>query len=193
MNSFNRVVAVLLLLSVFAGALLILLISMEALDPLALLPGELREGPLARWLGSFSQVPNGALLMNVGIALAIMALVLWLVALELRRPPGLPPTLTLKDDGLGQVEIQLEAVRRLVRYVASDDPNVLEIVPEVIPSAGGLRIRCRAAISPLASLRDTSTAFQERIKESVERHLGVKVAEISVQAQFEPLDGQPVV
>jgi hypothetical protein len=193
MNAFNRVLAVLLLLTVFAGALLILLISMEALDPLAILPGELHEGPLARWLVSFSAVPNGALLMNVGIALASMAGVLALLALELRRPPRLPPTLTLKDDGLGQVEVRLEAVRRLVRYVASEDPNVLEIAPEVIPSAGGLRIHCRATISPLASLRETSADFQERIKESVERHLGVKVAEISVQAQFEPLDGQQVV
>src|SRR5688500_1724562 len=74
MSRFNRVLAVLLLAATFAGALIVLLISMKALAPQALLPAQLREGPLAQWLSSFTQVSTHALLLNVAISLATLAL-----------------------------------------------------------------------------------------------------------------------
>jgi hypothetical protein len=188
MNAFNRILVILLDLVLIAGAVAVLLVTFGVLTPAQLLPGGLAATGLGPWLSSFTAMGLNATLVTTVVALVVILIGLVLLIAEL-RPERQVRTLTIRQDGLGSVTVRLASVRDLVTYTAGQIPAVLQVQPDITTTSRGLQIRCRAAVSPEASIPQVSSQLQGSIKEAVEQHLGMKVAEVAVQAQLEPLPG----
>lgn len=186
MNAFNRIVMILLDLLLLCGAVLVLLITFGAVTVAQILPRAYTETALGQWLASFAHMAPTETLITTVVALILIVLCLALLIAEL-RPERRTRTITIRDDGLGVVTVRAESVRALIAYVTSRIPEVLQLQPEIDSTSSGLRIRCRAALSSEANIPQVSTELQSRIKEAVEQHLGMKVADVAVMAQLEPL------
>ena len=152
------------------------------------MPAGLAATGVGPWLSSFAAMEPNATLVTTAVALVVILIGLVLLIAEL-RPERQVRTLTIRQDGLGSVTVRLASVRDLVTYTAGQIPTVLQVQPDITTTSRGLQIRCRAALSPEASIPQVSSQLQGRIKEAVEQHLGMKVAEVAVQAQLEPLPG----
>jgi hypothetical protein len=188
MNVFNRILVILLDLLLLAGAVVVLLVTFGVLAPTQLLPAGLGDTVVGPWLRSFTAMPPNATLLTTAVAVVVILLGLALLIAEL-RPERQPRTLTIRQDGLGSVTVRMASVRDLITYTAGQLPTVLQVQPEIAATSQGLQIRCRAALSPEASIPQVSAELQAGIKQAVEQHLGMKVAQVSVQAQLEPLAG----
>ena len=188
MNAFNRVVMILLVLLALFGAVLVLLITFGAVAPAQLLPGAYAETGVGMWLASFTRMPPTETLITTVVALALIIVGLLLLIAEL-RPERRTRTITVREDGLGIVTVRAESVRDLIAYTTAGMPEVLQVQPEVDSTKSGLKIRCRAALSPEANIPQVSAELQSRIQQAVEQHLGMKVANVAVMAQLEPLAG----
>jgi ABC-type uncharacterized transport system permease subunit len=188
MNAFNRTLVILLDLVLLAGAVAVLLVTFGVLTPAQLLLGGLAGTVVGPWLTSFATMPPNATLLTTAVALVVILIGLVLLIAEL-RPERPPRTLTIRQDGLGSVTVRMASVRDLIAYTAAQIPAVLQVQPDIAATSQGLQIRCRAALSPEASIPQVSSQLQGGIKQAVEQHLGMKVAQVAVQAQLEPLPG----
>jgi hypothetical protein len=188
MNIFNRMVVILLDLVLLAGAILMLLITFGAVTAQQVLPAGTAETGVGQWLASFATMPpSTALFATLGAALVVV-LGLILLVYELRLSPQ-DTTIRIRDDGLGRVTVRRESVRDLIRHTAAQLPDVLQVDTRIDIGQQGLTIACRTSLTPDAHIPQVSAELQSRIKQAVEQHLGMKVANITVQAQLEPLTG----
>jgi hypothetical protein len=188
MNVFNRILVILLDLLLLAGAVVVLLVTFGVLAPAQLLLAGLGNTVVGPWLRSFATMPPNATLLTTAVALVVILLGLALLIAEV-RPKRQLRTLTIRQDGLGSVTVRLASVRDLITSTAGQLPTVLQVQPDIAATSQGLQIRCRAALSPEASIPQVSAELQAGIKQAVEEHLGMKVAQVAVQAQLEPLAG----
>lgn len=188
MNAFNRVVVILLALLVLVGAVLVLLITFGAVVPTQFLPGAYAETAVGLWLTSFARMQPTPTVITAAVAVVLIGACLLLLIAEL-RPERRTRTITVREDGLGIVTVRAESVRDLIAYTTANMPEVLQLQPEIDATSRGLQIRCRAALSPEANIPEVSGELQSRIKQAVEQHLGMKVANVAVMAQLEPLAG----
>jgi len=187
-NIFNRMVVILLDLVLLASAILVLLITFGVVTAQQVLPGGTAETVVGQWLASFATMPpSAALLATLGAALVVV-LGLILLVYELRPAPQ-DTTIRIRDDGLGRVTIRRESVRDLINHTTAQLPDVLQVDTRIDTGQQGLNIACRTALTPDAHIPQVSAELQSRIKQTVEQHLGMKVANVSVQAQLEPLTG----
>jgi hypothetical protein len=188
MNIFNRMVVILLDLVLLAGAILMLLITFGVVTTQQVLPGGTAETVVGQWLASFATLPpSAALIATLGAAL-VLVLGLILLVYELRLAPQ-DTTIRVRDDGLGRVTVRRESVRDLIRHTTAQLPDVLQVDPQIDTGQQGLTIACRTSLTPDAHIPQVSAELQSRIKQAVEQHLGMKVANVTVQAQLEPLLG----
>lgn len=188
MNIFNRLVVILVDLALIIGAVLILLITFGAVQSAQVLPGGLGESLAGQWLTSFTVMQPNATLVTTISAIAILVVGLLLLVYELRPAPQ-QRTITIRNDGLGNVTVRTESVRDLILYTVAQIPDVLQVQPHIETTSQGVRVRCRTAVTPDASIPQVGAEMQARIKSAVEQHLGLKVADVAVQAQLEPLAG----
>jgi hypothetical protein len=121
---------------------------------------------------------------GVGILVALLGLALLLAEL---RPNRAESQLLLREDSAGEVTILVDSTRRLVNHVTERIANVKEVQSLVIPTAKGLRVRCRIAVDPAASVPELAREVQSRVGAALEHHLGRPVDEVSVVAQIMPL------
>lgn len=191
MNVFNRIVVMLLEALLIAGAALVLLVTLGALAPQQVLPAGTSETALGQWLESFTAMPPTMTLLVTLLAGLSILLGLFLLALELRPAPQ-ERTLAIREDGLGRVTVRLESVRDLIVYTAAHLPGVLQVKPTIDRGPQGLTIHCRTSLTPEAHIPQVTAELQSRIKQTIERHLGMKVAVVTVQAQLEPLAGMEI-
>src|SRR5919199_138571 len=188
MNVFNRILVILLDLVLLAGAVIVLLVAFGVLAPAQLLPSVLAGTGVGPWLSSFAAMPSNATLLTTVVTVVVILLGLALLIAEV-RPERQPQALTLRQDGLGSVTVRMASVRDLIASTAAQIPTVLQVQPDIVATSQGLQIRCRAALSPEASIPQISAELQAGIRQAVEQHLGMKVAQVAVQAQLEPLAG----
>jgi uncharacterized alkaline shock family protein YloU len=124
------------------------------------------------------------------VGLALLVLELWgpirhlLVGEQTKR-------YVVRQDSVGQVTVDRTMVRDWVRHEAASVPGVVRADPEVRDGKDGLLISTRAAIAWDADAPGVGAALQERIRESVQTHLGLPVAEVRVAAQSAPLVAEP--
>jgi len=188
MNIFNRIVVILLDLVLLAGAVLVLLITFGVVTAQQVLPGGTVETPLGQWVASFAKMPPSTMVVATLGAGLVVVLGLVLLVAELRQAPR-DTAIRIRDDGLGRVTMRRESVRDLIRYTTALLPDVLQVDPRIDIGQQGLTIVCRTALTPDAHILQVSAELQSRIKQTVEQHLGMKVANVTVQAQLEPLTG----
>ncbi len=185
MNVFNRLLALLLGLLLLLGGLLVAVLRLGLLMPNHPALAWLTATPLGAWLAQFAET-QFPLAPTVAIALGVALIGLLLLWAEL-RPPRRETQVVLRADGLGRVTIQHSSLHHLIAYLAAQTPDILQVQPTVASTPQGLRVHCRTSLRPDANLAETATAFQQRVKEAIERSLGLKVAAVIVDTQFEPL------
>ncbi|MGE5333846.1 MAG: hypothetical protein ACM3N4_04035, partial [Nitrososphaerota archaeon] len=78
-------------------------------------------------------------------------------------------------------------VQNWVQHEAETIPGVVHAEPDVRDGKDGLHVDTRASIAWDADAPGVGQALQERIKDSVQAHLGLPVAEVRVAAQTAPL------
>jgi uncharacterized alkaline shock family protein YloU len=181
MNLFNRALILLLSLLVVAGAAVVLLATLGVAQPEHLAP--------TPWVRDRLQLlveldPAGRARTIIASVVAFLSAMV-LVFLEL-RPARRDARLTLKQDALGRVTVAHEVVRELVRREAGRIAGVMEVHPRFDEDSRGLRILCRVSVDPTASLPELTQQLQERVKASIEYHLGRPVTELSVDTELAP-------
>jgi uncharacterized alkaline shock family protein YloU len=182
MNLFNRVLILLLSLLVLAGAAIVLLAMLGAAQPEHLAPM-----PWVRdRLDALVQLDRAGRARTIIASVVALLLAIVLAFFEL-RPARRDARLTLKQDALGQVTVAHEVVRELVRREAGRIAGVMAVRPRLDVDSRGLRILCRVSVDATASLPELTQQLQERVKASIEHHLGRPVAEVSVDTQLAPL------
>ncbi len=123
------------------------------------------------------------------IALVVAVVGLAVLVLELWEPVGLlfgkhqDKRYVVRQDSLGQITVERSMVRDVVQHEAQAVPGVLHAEPSVKDGKDGLHISTRAALVWDADTPSTGQILQEHIKESVQTHLGLPVAEVRVTAQ----------
>jgi uncharacterized alkaline shock family protein YloU len=131
------------------------------------------------------------------IALALAAVGLVVLVLELWGPVGQlfhqhhDKRYLIRQDALGQVTVERSMVRDVVQHEAQSVPGVLHAEPSVKDGKDGLHVSTRASLAWDADAPGTGQILQERIRESVQTHLGLPVAEVHVTAQTAPLPKEP--
>jgi uncharacterized alkaline shock family protein YloU len=123
------------------------------------------------------------------IALVVAVVGLAVLVLELWGPVGLlfgkyqDKRYVVRQDSLGQITVERSMVRDVVQHEAQAVPGVLHAEPSVKDGKDGLHISTRAALVWDADTPSTGQILQEHIKDSVQTHLGLPVAEVRVTAQ----------
>jgi uncharacterized alkaline shock family protein YloU len=123
------------------------------------------------------------------IALVVAVVGLAVLVLELWEPVGLlfgkhqDKRYVVRQDSLGQITVERSMVRDVVQHEAQAVPGVLHAEPSVKDGKDGLHISTRAALVWDADTPSTGQILQEHIKDSVQTHLGLPVAEVRVTAQ----------
>jgi len=183
MNTFNRIVMVLLSLVALVFGVIALLLVSGLVTPANVSPGSVF---LNLW--SFFAYLNPADATTAIWLCAIIAVV-GLVVLILELLPGRrkPRDFVVKEDGLGKVTIKRTSVRDLVRYEASNMPEVIDARPVADTGPKGLRVQVQAELSPDTNAVEVAEALQERIQQSIQHHTGLSATEIQVMTQIEPL------
>ncbi|WP_025745945.1 alkaline shock response membrane anchor protein AmaP [Kallotenue papyrolyticum] len=185
MNVFNRVLAILIALLLTVGGLLAALVRIGLLAPTHPALAWLTASPAGAWLEQLARTPAAP---TLAIALGVAVLGLLLLWAELRPAPR-EDRFVLRNDGLGRITIRRASVDRLIAYLAAQTPDILQVRSMIAPSAQGLRVRCQIALRPDANLAESVPRFQQRVKDAIERELGLKVASVTIDTQFEPLPG----
>ena len=120
-------------------------------------------------------------------SIVLLLVGLLLLFLELRPEPRAAPRITLKEDGLGRVTVARDGVRELADREAGRVAGVMTVRSQVEEDPTGLRILCRISVDPASSVPEMTQELQQRLKAVVEHHLGLPVAQVSVDAQVAPL------
>jgi hypothetical protein len=191
MNVFNRIVMILLSLVLFAFGTMTFLLLTHIVVP--------NNSFLRDILSLYTAWQAVALLNGLGnsfsIVIAFILGLIGLVVLILELIPfgrifvGQPAKqYVVHHDPLGEVTVAQSMVRDLIQHETIATPGVTQVVaePQVKDSPNGLRVSTRAALSLDASAPGVGQVLQERIKESIQNHLGLSVAEVSVATQAAP-------
>jgi uncharacterized alkaline shock family protein YloU len=94
----------------------------------------------------------------------------------------------VRKDGLGTVTVARKSVRQVAQYEAAQIAGVREVRSEVRNGADGIHIITHASLAPDTVAPAVGEQLQVNIKEAVQRHLGLPVAEVQVHTQVEALD-----
>lgn len=127
--------------------------------------------------------PNTAIVIAFLVGLAgLVVLVIELLPLGrlFRGPEGKP--YVVRQDPIGEVSVQRSMVRDLVEHEATSLPGVVSAEPHVQDGPDGLRIAVHASLAWDADAPNVGQLLQERIKDSVQTHLGLPVAQVQVTA-----------
>jgi uncharacterized alkaline shock family protein YloU len=191
MNIFNRVFMVLLTLLIFAFGTTVFLLLTGIVIP--------ANRYLRAILALFSAYRAVALLTggpaNTAIILAFVVGLVGLIFLVLELLPlggifsrGEKKPYVVRQDALGVVTLQRSMVDNLVVHEATSVPGVVHASSHVQDGPDGLRIATRASLAWDADAPGIGHMLQERIKESVQTHLGLPVAQVQVTAATELLE-----
>lgn len=183
MNTFNRIVMVLLSLAAFVFGVVAFLLVSGLVAPASVSPG----GVLLDLWRFFAHL-HSADATTATIVCAIVAVVgLIILILELFSGRRKPPDFVVKEDGLGKVTIKQTSVRELVRYEASSIPEVIAARPITDTGPKGLRVQIQAELSPDSDAVKVAESLQDKVQQSIQHHTGMSASEIQVVTQVEPL------
>jgi hypothetical protein len=183
-NVFNRILLLVLGALALVGGVIALLLVTQVIHPADVSPGEFLKD---FWQGIANLAGAAATAAVIGaILLAVAGLAL--IVIELLPPPREEQTYVVRKDGLGTVTVARKSVRQVVLYEAAQIDGVREVRPEVSNGSDGLHIVAHASLAPDTEAPTVGEQLQANIKEAVQRHLGLPVAEVQIHTQVEALD-----
>lgn len=171
MNAFNRILVV-----------LAVLIAIPICMALFVLPGEILDAvgnymnSASTWLRAMPWYNTWYIRLPLGIlfALAWLAVCLFVLVLELRRPRA--KTVSVEAVGGGSVELSLKTVADRVQYDVDQLPGVLRTQPTITARRGGVVVEVEVDMSGDFQVPTRASHIVEVVRESVEERLGVKLA-----------------
>lgn len=181
MDSFNRIVMVLLAIAVIAAGVIVLLVVFGADAVTNMFPQGWMSDYVSR-LTTLTGTPR-----NLTIGYTILAIVGGLLLLlfetaTLRRPE---PTLRVVSDEHGSVAIDSRSVRELVDTVAREVHGVRDTHSSIRERDGALRITVRPTMALGINVPEATNQVQGRVREAVESLVGVPVSEVLVKAKYQ--------
>jgi len=183
-NVFNRILLLVLgALALVAGVIALLLL-IPVIHPVDVSPGGLLQD---FWRG-IATLSGASAIIAVVVSILVALAGLALIVVELLPGPREAPTYVVRKDGLGTVTVARKSVRQVVQYEAAQIAGVREVRPEVRNGADGIHIIAHASLAPDTVAPEIGEQLQVNIKEAVQRHLGLPVAEVQVHTQVEALD-----
>jgi uncharacterized alkaline shock family protein YloU len=107
---------------------------------------------------------------------------LFLLWIELRHVLA-QPQLVLSRGHLGQVAISLDQIGILAQHEAESVEGVREVRTVAQAHKAGINVQQTVAVEPEQPLPALAEQIQQRVKQSLEYHLGFPVAAVRVQLQ----------
>lgn len=148
-------------------------------------------------LGARGVLPPGftALLISMGaagkvatvlIALLVILGCLWALYQEVRPGVRQHKEVRLYQDEQGQVNVQATGINRLIQYVAREQPDLLEVHPDVTMTPQGLNVHCRIAVKSNVQVEPVKRVLTTRLRQALQQHLDVAIADIGILTDIRP-------
>jgi hypothetical protein len=181
---FNRLLIIVLAIVMLVAAGAVLLTALGLVQPANM-------APAGSWfvdrLVPFAQLEPPLSVWTVGVSLALVVLALLLLMLEVWPRSRAQRRITLKDDEIGRVTVALDGVRKLVEREAGRVGGIERARAHVELVPTGLQLACQILVDPSCSVPSMTDELRQRLKASVEHHVGLTVTQVSVDAQVAPL------
>jgi len=185
MNTFNRVVGVLLLLATIIVMTVVLVVPRPTIRV------------VQQWLWNLDAnlaLISPPILLVMGVVLALLvgvicAVLLWL---ELRRRR--PRAIRVQSISGGQAELAVDSVAsRLERNIGQLD-GVVSVRPNVWGRRGGIEVELDLETSPEVSVPTKTEEVCQVTREAIEDQMGLKLRKVRVNIKHAPYPvGQPIV
>jgi hypothetical protein len=173
MNLFNRVVTVLLFVTLMVVIPLVLILPETAIGSVQLFLGSLTGG-----LSVFHRV----VLVLVGIiCFIICGLVLYL---EFRRPKR--HTVRLEKLAGGEVELAVESIAQRIEYRVDQLADVVQVRPKIKPRRKAIDVELNLETTPDIDVPTKTEEVCEVAREVVEERMGLKLRKIKVNMRHAP-------
>lgn len=181
----HRALVTLLLASVAVGAtgIAYLLLYSRSIEGEYAGPSSLTTRLLTSWSGwlSIQAGLHGAAVGAISIVVALLALCfIWLELRSVVRPL---PRLILSRGTLGEVAINLDQISRLAQREAEHVSGVREVETIAQTHKGGIDVKQKVSVEPEMAYMPLAEQVQQRVKKSLEHHLGFPVASVEVLLQ----------
>jgi len=177
MNTFNRVVVILLLLAVMVILTRALVVPRPTIGAL--------QRALIGLDASLARI-NRALLSIGGIALAVLVdvLCIWLLWAEIRRPR--PKAIKVQTVSSGEAELTLDSVARRLETHIGQLAGIVSVKPTVVARRGGVEVSLDLETSPEIEVPAKTEEIYQAVKEAIEDKMGVKVRKVRVNIKHAP-------
>ncbi len=143
----------------------------------------------AQWLVRQTTM-HGAAIAAIAAGVAILALVL--LVLSVRSAVQRAPRLILSSGSLGVVAVDLKQVGLLAQHEAERVQGVREVDTTAESDKSGLAIQQTIAIEPEMAFASLAEQVQQRVKQSLEFHLGLPVMRVQVLLRHTNMSKGPI-
>jgi len=183
MNTFNRVVMVLLLLAIIVVATIVLVVPRPAIEV------------LQEWLwnldANLALVDPLALLVG-GVALALLvdvvcAVLIWLEIRRRRRSSAI----RVQSISGGQAELTVDSIARRLEHNISQLDGVTFIKPDVWGKKDGVEVELDLETSPEVEVPAKTEEVCQVTRETVEDKMGLKLRKVRVNIKHAPYSAEP--
>ena len=166
MNTFNRVVLVILLLLGMVLCSLVLVLPLPTMRMIALQAGGLSE---------FLDRVNPYVLLPIGVLLALIVdlIGILLIILEVRRPAA--TAISVEQAAGGKVMLSIASISDQLKTEVSQLPDVLQAKPRVAAKGGGVVVEMDAKIAAEAGVPSKAERIVETVRLVVEKKMGLKL------------------
>lgn len=167
MNTFNRVVLVILLLAAMVLCSFVFVVPAQALRVLAQ-----QAGVVADFVARVRPVVR----LGVGILLALIVdlVGILLIVLEVRRPAA--RSISVEQASGGEVTLSIASIAEQVKAEVNQLPEVLQVRPKVTAKGKGVVVELDAKIAAEAGVPGKAERIVETVRRVVEEKMGLKLA-----------------
>jgi hypothetical protein len=167
MNTFNRVVLVILLLVAIVLCSFVFVVPVQALRLLAM-----QAGGVADFFARVRPVVR----LSVGILLALIVdlVGILLIVLEVRRPAS--RSISVEQASGGEVTLSIASIADQVKAEVNQLPEVLQAKPRVTAKRKGVVVELDAKIAAEAGVPGKAERIVETVRRVVEEKMGLKLA-----------------
>jgi len=186
MNTFNRVVLVLLLILAMVLCSLVLIVPLGTLQTIARQAGV--------WADSLGRV-RAVVRLPVGILLALIVdlVGILIIILEVRRPEA--KSISVEQAAGGEVTLSVASIADQLKAEIGQLPEILQAKPKVSAKRKGVVVELDAKIEAETGVPSKAERIVETIRRVVEQKMGLKLArppKVNIEAVRRPSGAQRV-
>jgi hypothetical protein len=177
MNTFNRVVVILILLAIIIVMTVVLVVPRPMIEV------------VQRWLSNLDArlaLVAQPLLLIVGVILALLVDVICavLIWLEIRRVK--PKAVRVQKVSGGVAELTVDSIARRVEYSVSQLADIISIKPNVVGKRGGVEVELDLEMTPDVDIPSKAEEICQVVKEVVEDKMGLRLRKVRANIQHAP-------